>query len=330
MSNIVPDAGQPEETVAITGGHTVSMQLVQQIYKEVTGKTERISRQFDVNHRTDFSDLENLNSKVEQLLEQYHVKEKNCIVSFFHADDCSERFSSFDRAQVYESGSASPIETVQIEYEFLIVLPIAKKPQSYKITVDIHSRAAMVDKLKEGSVIQRRLYSAFSSGTGSITIEYIDYAVARTMMTAVAQWFESLDQSPTPAVLKWLKKIGHHLPWIARYATATIVALLFLKAFPVDAVYQIDLIGRYALIAFSAVFVISGIAFHLANILEDVLAEAVPLSYLNLNRGDKKAIEKMSKSHRFGMAKAAASIGLTIALNIFAAWLATKMGIPSS
>ena len=184
--------GEDDGEVVLSNGHKVPMQVLQQMYKDVTGRSERMTRQFTCNHRTRFEDLENINTKIEQLLEQYHVAEKSCTVSFFHTNDSTDRYSSFDRARGVEMASLSPLENVQIEYNFLIVLPLARKPQAYKVVIDVTSRAALADKMRDKSNFQLRFFSAFGDQTGAVLIEYIDYAVARNLMEAIAQWFGGL------------------------------------------------------------------------------------------------------------------------------------------
>lgn len=209
------------------GGQVVPMQLVQQIYSEVTGKSEKITKRFEINHRTTFHDIENLNYKIEQMLEQYHVKEKSCSVIFFHIDECSERFSSFERSKIYESGSASPIENVRIEYNFLIVLPIVQKPQAYKIVVDVISKVAVFEKLKEKDRIHKKLISAFASDTGVISVEYVDYAVARNFMVAISQWFDALETQKVGYFFLGLRRYVRHLSLVIQVLTTFTVFLCF-------------------------------------------------------------------------------------------------------
>ncbi|MBY3220279.1 hypothetical protein [Rhizobium laguerreae] len=63
------------------GGHEVSMQILQDIYSKVTGKKETISKTINENHKTTFEDLENLNIRILQICEQYHIVQKKRIRS---------------------------------------------------------------------------------------------------------------------------------------------------------------------------------------------------------------------------------------------------------
>lgn len=84
-------------SVAITENKTVPVQLVQQIYREITGKTERLGKSYDQNILLELDDVLNMNHAFEHALEQYNVEAKNCLISVFHTDDTHERHSSFER-----------------------------------------------------------------------------------------------------------------------------------------------------------------------------------------------------------------------------------------
>lgn len=330
MSGDLPTlhSGDSDGEVVLSNGHKVPMQILQQMYKDVTGRSERMTRQFTCNHRTQFTDLENLNTKVEHLLEQYHVAEKSCTVSFFHINESTDRHSSFDRARAAEMASLSPLENVQIEYNFLIVLPIAKKPQPYKIVIDVMSRAAIEAKMREKSNLQMRLFSAFSEQTGGAFIEYIDYAVARNLMDAISQWFEGLDQEPESKIFRWAKKWSYHFDWFAKYGTASMLSLLFLWSFS-KSNHDINNSSMlyFGTLAFCSIFIFSGVALKLGNMIENAVDAYHPLSYLKINRGDDRVIASHNKYSRQSILRALFSVVLTLALNVLGSWIAIKLKI---
>lgn len=320
MTGLVSGGGVGADVI-LDGGQSVSMQLLQQIYKEVTGKSEKITKQYEFNHGVEFSDLENLNSKIEQLLEQYHVLEKVCSVTFFRVDDCNERYSSFDRARAYEAGSTSPIENVRIEYNFLIVLPVAKKPQPYKLVIDVHSREAIREKLSDGPMFQRRIMNALDKSTGQIVVEYVDYAVARTMINAVTQWFESVEMGRRSAVFGFIQRRSHNLPWAIKYSTAALVSLGFVLNFPVSD-WQV-----YSVIAFAFVFIASGLSFQFGVLLDDLLSDMYYPSYLNLNRGDKRIISGLKSKKIIKISGAIVSLVGAVSINVFSAVFSKYIGV---
>ena len=69
--------GGENPKVTIGDGQMVSMQIVQGIYNEITGKTEKIIKSYQIHHKATQQDLIQLNLKIHQTCEQYHVIEKN-------------------------------------------------------------------------------------------------------------------------------------------------------------------------------------------------------------------------------------------------------------
>jgi|SRR6185312_3744887 len=328
MSGDVLDPRQDDKgDVHLAGGQKVSMQLVQQMYKEVTGKSERMTRNISCAHQTEFPDLENLNSKIEQLLEQYNVAEKSCSVTFFHTNDSTERYSSFDRARACEMGSTSPVEGIRIEYDFLIVLPVAKQPQPYKISINIHSRAAILDKLRSRQNFQAKfLWLMGSEETGSISIEYVDYAVARNMMSAIVQWFDGLHQVQPSKLVSLLKKFSSNFDWVFKYVTASVLATIFASIFLENKINPTPSHVLYAgTVAFSCVFVLSGLSLQLGMFLEGAIDSYQPLSYLKINRGDEKVIKSFGTSRTKAIWAAIGSIILALLLNVAGGLIAAKI-----
>jgi len=58
---------QEKSVVSLGDGAMVSMQMVQDVYNEITGKTENISKSYRLHHKTSLVDLEQLNIKIHQL-----------------------------------------------------------------------------------------------------------------------------------------------------------------------------------------------------------------------------------------------------------------------
>jgi hypothetical protein len=108
-----PDENNPENRIVRLGsGHEVSMQVIQDLYNKLTGKSEKLTRTFRLNHTTTYEDICQLNTKITQLYEQYNIKGHNCTITLFHVNDSAERFSSFEKFQSYDSSSLSPIENM--------------------------------------------------------------------------------------------------------------------------------------------------------------------------------------------------------------------------
>jgi hypothetical protein len=320
---------QEESTVALGNGKMASMQMLQDIYNEVTGKTEKISKSYRIHHKTKFEDLEQLNIKIHQLYEQYNIIENNCNVTLYHIDDCKEVYSSFDRFRLSEKSSLSSIENVRLQYNFLILLPKTKRPQSYKIDIDIHSRAAIKQKASKEHGLSRRIMHLIASRTALLEIEYIDYTVARNFRTAIDSWFNGLDQSKENKVLNFLQDHSHNISLLTRYSSALFICFYFF--------YQssnwftdtstLENLFRISVVAFGTIFIVSGITGRFGAEIARSIDRIQPLSFLNLTRGDEKAIIELEDENNKNKNKSFLNIALTIALNILCTWLAYKLGI---
>ncbi len=315
-----------EQRVQLETGERVSMQVIQQLYREVTGKSERLARTFSCNHKVDFSDLENLNRKMEQLLEQYHVTAKSVTVTFYHLNDSSARFSSFDRARMVEVSNTNPTENVRIEYEFLIVLPKLDKPQPYKIAINVHSRIALIKKMSERVGFDSRFLAMLSKDSGGVSIDYVDYAVARTMLDGVVQWFEGLPQEPTPRILLLAQRYSHHIEYFLKYITAALVTYFFARSFGEMADLTIASALKYGSIAFGGIFILSGLAYRVGDVLETLVDSISGESYIKITRGDERLIEQCKKSTRVVFIRGVAAIAFAVILNVVGSLIADEIG----
>lgn len=59
----------------------ISLQTLQGIYNELTGKSEEVGKSYTKPIQVKFADLEQLNHKISQACEQYNIVSGNCTVS---------------------------------------------------------------------------------------------------------------------------------------------------------------------------------------------------------------------------------------------------------
>src|SRR5258706_11273127 len=142
----------PSGDVAIIGESSsatqVSLQTLQGIYNELTGKSEEVGKSYSKSIRVKFNDIEQLNHKITQVCEQYNIVSGNCSVTVFYVDDTRDQFSSFDRFRLHNSGSTSSVESVLLKYNFLVLLPKTRQPQSYTVSVRLASRVAVAKRME--------------------------------------------------------------------------------------------------------------------------------------------------------------------------------------
>jgi hypothetical protein len=325
------DAGSQNTQVEVGNGSLISMQTVQHIYNEITGRSEELSRSYSINHVTSFSDIKQLHIKLCQLYEQYNIVSKNCAVTLYHVDDQKQVFSSFERFELYDRTTLSPVENIRLEYNFLIVLPQVKKPQSYQIEINIQSRAAISQRAKLESNVRAELFmELFEDRTADFEIKYVDYTVARNIQIAIDSWFKGLTCSTDYSWLKPIKRFSDDFSLIFRLVSVPLFLWSCLAHY--SSLLKTSSIGfnelyYAATITFGGTMLVALIAGRLGGVLKGAIRRIRSLSYINLTRGDEVARLAFENSNKKGWLKAAVSVTGVIILNLLSSWIAKIIGL---
>lgn len=271
----------------------VSLQLLQNIYHELTGKNEDLSRSYNEGVQIKLEDFIQLNLRLQQHCEQYNIKASNCSVKIYFINDTTETFSSFDRFLAFNAGSNRPVESVLLTYNFMVVLPKLEKAQPYTINIRVASKIAIEKKMRDDmSFSIPRVLRIMGMRTAVVDVKYIDYVVARNLMTAVEDWFESLARPKTTKFWKFVRRHSGYIPLITKYIAgiSSVVMLAYMTPqFLAPASTPVDL-AQFLLLAFFTVFTSYRIAMHLGDMAESSVDEWSELSYVALTSGDTKAI----------------------------------------
>lgn len=298
----------------------VSLQTLQGIYNEITGKSEEVGKSYSKPIRVQFSDIVQLNHKVTQACEQYNVVSGNCSVTVYYVDDTRDRFSSFERFRLHNSGSTSPVESVLLKYNFLVVLPKTKQPQSYTVSIRLASRVAVAKRMEgEFYGAPPLIIRLMGNRTAVVDIQYVDYMVARNFLNLIDEWFKGIPTATEYKSLHWLQIRSHLIPKVARFATAIFVVLLVITLLPhfiAQGTTDLLLFGRYlgyALVATYAAYTLAG---RFAVYIEHSLDHYTELSYLQLTKGDELAIAKAKRGNKFAIVRGVSGFFLTICVSI--------------
>ncbi len=303
--------------------HLVSMQVLQDVYNELTGKTEELSKGYEIPYQICFADIEQLNTKITQLYEQYNIKSSNCSVTVYHEKDQKQVFSSFERFKFYDQSLLSPTESILIKYNFLIVLPKLSRPQSYSVSVRIGSKVTMLKKLEEDN-LPSMIIKMVSGRSAQVTVEYIDYTVARNFIDTIDAWFKSIDTAKFASTYKTLQKYSHYISPIAKFSVGLFSGYLCLKYSFIFVLPNIDYLQLYkiALITFAFIFITYSLAKFFGKIAEKNVDLMTELSFLKLNRGDEKEIEVFKSKNRKGLIRATLSIIATFGIGVLSSIVA--------
>jgi hypothetical protein len=100
------------DTAVVIKGTTLTVQELQNIYYELTGKTESISRSYNDSVKVTFADIEQLHHRITQAFEQYHVCSQNMNVKINYINDTCDILSSFERFRVFNYSKITAILTI--------------------------------------------------------------------------------------------------------------------------------------------------------------------------------------------------------------------------
>jgi hypothetical protein len=315
-------------STVVIGGAQITVQQLQQIYNELTGKSESINKYYEEPIRLELDDIEQLHHRLIQTWEQYHIISSNCYFTVYYLKNTKDQFNTFDRFKLQIGSGSEPVESILLKYEFLIILPNLTKAQTYSISIRAVSRLALERRMREGttSPILPRFIRLMGRNTASVEITYADYAVARNFLSTIDDWFKTIPKSVENKAMKFLQSYSYWVPRTGRFATAVIVTLLVMSMLPhFVTAKEPSLLSLAQFFLWSALgvyvaYTLAGWSTSFAEIAIDCWSE---ISYVKLNRGDELEIAKIQRENRGHLLKGmCGGLGM-IAIDIVAKLTAT-------
>lgn len=327
MSDIIEhnDAGNDKVVRIGETQSQVSLKIYQDIYHQVTGRTEQIRKRYTQSLLLEFAELEQLHHKVMQLCDVHRIVARNEVVSVFHEKERKEQFTSFKRFRAYNSNTSSPTVSVVFKYNFSITPAGLQRPQEYIITIRLTSRVAVLNQMEADapSFMRGRFFGFMGGGTAEITIEYADYVIARGFLEAFDEWVSGCKTTPKSPALTFLRNHSHNIPTFAQLLVAAIVILFAIQAIPTYFTQQATPAtwARFLVVFSGGAYILITLVHLLASFIEHAIDTFPELSYLSLNKGDEKLIEQAKQEKpRAYLRLILGSIG-TIVLGIVSAKL---------
>lgn len=298
MSEIIEhqDAGNGK-VVHVGQTHTqVSLKVYQDIYHQVTGRTEQIRKRYSENILADFSDLEQLHHKVMQLCEVHEIVASNETISVFHDKERKELFTSFERFRAYNGNATSPTVNVVFKYNFSIIPAGLERPQEYVVTVRLTSRVAAIKQLEDEAppFLRGRFLRYMSGSVAEVTVDYADYVVARGFLEAFDEWISGCKTTPKSLALERLRQYSHLVPYIAQLVVAFVIMIFALQAIPerFDTNATPTIVARFVVIFMGGSYILLSLVRASSELIEEAIDTYPVLSYLRLNKGDERLIKE--------------------------------------
>jgi len=321
------DEGSNRPSICVgDGSSSVSIKIYQDIYHQVTKRTEQISKRFNENLKINFSEIEQLHHKVKQICDIHNIVASNEIVTIFHEKERKEQFTSFDRFRNYNSNATNHTVNVVLKYNVSIIPAGLNKPQEYVITIRLNSRVAMLEEIESHAppFIRGSVISYLTEDTAVITIDYADYVIARGFLEAFEEWIRGCDKESNNHWLKLLKRWSHLIPEITKITVAFTILMYALQSVPnFFSTAQTYETGARFLIFFSGGFyLITNFAKNTGKIIENAIDGFSTISYLDLNKGDSNLIKKFIIRKRNVVIKFFSGCLLTIFLGFISSQIA--------
>jgi hypothetical protein len=299
----------------------VSLQTLQSIYNELTGKTEQVGKSYNKSFQVEFSDLEQLNLKIIQSCEQYNIVAMNVSASVFYLDDTRDQFSSFERFKLHNAGTSSQVESVLLRYNILIVLPKTKATQAYTISVRVASRTAISKKMaREFHGAIPAIFKLMGNRVAVVEIEYVDYMLARNFLNIIDGWFGGLKVAKPIPFLDWLQARSHQFPGYFAFFATIISASLLIFALP-NLISETSDLERFVYLAglgFLIVYTVNFISRQGGIFAENALDRYSELSYLKLTKGDERAIEDAKNENKSSLLRTGFALLVPILTSVIA------------
>lgn len=303
MSEIIehPDAGslkEPERLVQVGQSHApVSIKVYQDIYHQITGRTEQIRKRYLDNLLIEFAELEQLHYKIMQLCDVHNVVANTETVSVFHEKERKEEFTSFERFKAYNSNSSSPTGSVVLKYNFSIIPAGLERPQEYVVTLRLVSRVVVSKQLSDDALpfVRARFFGLLSTLVAEVTVEYTDYVVARGFLEAFDEWVKGCKATPQSKTLRLLQRYSHRIPDIVQIGVACVATFFALRAVP-EVSSTFVAMAQLVILFVGALFVLTRLARMMGGLIEEAIDSFPELSYLKLNKGDEKLIQEACAS----------------------------------
>ena len=162
-------------------------------------------------------------------------------------------------------------------------------------------------------------------GIINLDIEYVDYVVARNMISTLDSWVREIEVTKRSKLLKFLQRYSHWIPQISG-------VLLFLFS-TLSGIYSADVIlnnestlnlqSKFLISTFSFITVFYFIGNWFGRMAEYSIDRIEDISYIEINKGDKKLLEEFKKRNNRSIAKTFASFVLITVHAISCSYIGT-------
>lgn len=329
MADIMNNGDEMESQVILgdeSSQQAISFKMAQAFYSEITGKAEKISEKFVKSFILTIENIDQLHQRIIQSTTQYNVVSANVSFSVEYQNDSSERFSSIERFKAHAGAKGIPVEEVDINYNFLFILPGTQKPQEYRINIRLISRVVKLEDLREKTEdmpFSVPLWQYDNELTCRASIDFIDITVANAFMSVIKTWNNALDEVETNTIIKKLRPYSRYLPVLFKYGlllagtyyTFAVVDKYFISSSPKTT-------AMFVLIAYLFNFILWKVGLFLGRKSEYHLDQLYEVSFISFSGADKNLAKQCTSAKRKNTIYSACYLAGTFILGVLASGVA--------
>jgi hypothetical protein len=299
--------------------------VMQALYHQITGRTEKLIRDYDDHYIIRAGDIKNIIDKLGQTLQQFNYKATSTALTVFHHQREKMVFSSLEKFLQYDSTKGDPTAEITIDIGLLISVPHVGTHQNYKISIEIASYI-LLDETRNPKVGIGSRYDGSQDPCIKLTIDYVDYVVARSFLSTVEEWERSLDRTTLFVLPDWYQRNQWH---VDRTFTAFATAGSIWGATSVVSSLQGDVVFRGGLVAIAAI--LAALVFStIIEVAHEYINVHRHFPYIIINKADGRNYEafmqRRALANRIGFAIFGSGIIVLIA-NVFAKYISKWLGL---
>lgn len=303
------------------GDNQINFKTLQELYNDLTGKTETNSITLDYAVTVRHNDLEQVNNAIKQCAISHGAILNNCSVTVYHSNKSKEQFSSFERFKLYNKGNTSAIENIYLEYNYLIKNVSSGKAAAYKIALHTSSTAAISEGEKPLPVSSFRLRRFFAISPIRCKVHFVDYVVGRSFLQTVQEWADGLDRKQDNKLIKILQDYSHWAQPIFAFGSTALFLYFSGIAFSHSNIDSPTKLGSLLLFVAAASLLIWLFGAFLGRTVEVGIDRLQNFSIIIINKGDERCHAKVSTNNRNATLRSVIGTAFVIGLNIFSNFL---------
>jgi hypothetical protein len=292
--------------------------LAQALYHKITQRTESTSKVYDEEYIIKDNDISQLYKKLNQLTKEWKIIGTSCEIDVSFDDDTSQKFSSFDRFSLFDKSYPAAVIEIAIKYTFLLEANIVfdedgKKItplQNYSITIKILNRNVLCQKKEVPSFFARRMFRPCII----IEIDYVDYMIARNIISCVDSWVNTLDTQNKPSkLLDFVQRYSMNFDDIFLFLFPIITGIVLIRKIQIDSLKGI-LPSMTSIVLFLFASGMTGRFF--GSKLGSYISDIGESSEIILTKGDEKILKKVSHDNIKTIVKSVFTLTGSVIFNI--------------